>query len=524
MNGFNKKYLQVFAVIISLGAMTVATMQCSKIEHLQEIEHRPESKIEEGSFVLDSRGEAITPPIYLNFIYTFPHMGEDLTLLSTTESVLDYHSRKISYAFDLLENFDTIEDQLNETKSVLYLSPQIIEICLGDTETKLATYLLENEISDFSDGVSEEVPSGCINLLKSVIQDGGNVGLYYSNEVFIDAFPENWTRISIDVSTDESDLQAGSFNTAVALYQRLLEMLTDVLEPEANQYLYLNFSKDLYPNLYSNADEAQFTFWRALLSENNFKMIITNATEEFEEMFGHQVLNTYRPGFSGNILSKDKNTSFHFSSALKFDEDLSRLKTKIAFTHLNWILETQKNSKKIFNNGVEINLGLLNENSYRDTLIGHYEWMTNNLINKKNKTNHLIAAISSIHETYDAITHYEDNSSRSLFSYDSINKIESLYPYDLVLQQMMAGASFESYLTQGNDVIGAVFSGGDFVSDPINRFGVIFDPGNVELSAVLHEITTKDPLNLSVRYQFGEIEALDEYNFGEENYIIIFEN
>ena len=270
--------------------MTVATMQCSKIEHLQEVEPMPESKIEEGSFVLDSRGEAITPPIYLNFIYTFPHMDEDLTLLSTTESVLDYHSRKISYAFDLLESFDTVEEQLNESKSVLYLSPQFIEVCLGDTETKLLSYLLENEISDFGDSEPESVSSGCINLLKSVIQDGGNVGLYYSNEVFIDAFPENWTRISIDVSTDESDLLAGSFNTAVALYQRLLEILSDVLEPDSDPYLYLNFSKDLYPNLYSNADEAQFTFWRTLLSENNFKMITTNATEEFEEMFAIRFL------------------------------------------------------------------------------------------------------------------------------------------------------------------------------------------------------------------------------------------
>ena len=134
--------------------------------------------------------------------------------------------------------------------------------------------------------------------------------------------------------------------------------------------------------------------------------------------------------------------------------------------------------------------------------------MTNNLINKKNKTNHLIAAISSMHETYEAIVHYYEDSSRSLFSYDSTNKIESLYPYDLVLQQMMAGASFESYLTQGNDVIGAVFSGGDFVSGITNRFGVIFDPGNVELSAVLHEITTEESLNLSVRYQDGEVGAL----------------
>ena len=54
-------------------------------------------------------------------------MDEDLTLLSTTESVLDYHSRKISYAFDLLENFDTVEEQLNESKSVLYLSPQFMK-------------------------------------------------------------------------------------------------------------------------------------------------------------------------------------------------------------------------------------------------------------------------------------------------------------------------------------------------------------------------------------------------------------
>ena len=58
------------------------------------------------------------------------------------------------------------------------------------------------------------------------------------------------------MSTDESDLLAGSFNTAVALYQRLLEILSDVLEPDSDPYLYLNFSKDLYPNLYSNADSA----------------------------------------------------------------------------------------------------------------------------------------------------------------------------------------------------------------------------------------------------------------------------
>ena len=43
-----------------------------------------------------------------------------------------------------------------------------------------------------------------------------------------------------------------------------------------------------------------------------------------------------------------------------------------------------------------------------------------------------------MHETYEAIVHYYEDSSRSLFSHDSINKIESLYPYDLVLQQMMA--------------------------------------------------------------------------------------
>ena len=524
MKGFNKKYLQIFAVICALGLMTVATMQCSKIEHLQEDVSRPESKIEEGSFVLDSRGESITPPIYLNFIYTFPHLEEDLTHLTTTESVLDYHSRKNSYAIELLKSFESIEGLLNESKSVIYLSPQSIEICLGDTETELQTYLLENEITDFSDGESEVVSSKCINLLKSVIRDGGNVGLYYSNEIYADAFPENWRRVSIDVSTDESALLSGSFNSAVVLYQRLLEMLTGVLGPDSNQFLYLNFSKDLYPNLYFDADEAQYTFWNKHLSENNFKVIKTNATEKFEEMFGHQVLNSYRPSFSGNILSKDKNTPFYFGSIFKFDEDLSKLKTKISFTHLNWILETQKNSKMIFNQGIEIDLSLLSENSYRDTLIGFYEWMANNFLNKKNKTNYLIATISSIDETYEAIKFYDDNNPRSLFSYDSTNKIESLYPYDLSLQQMMAEASFESYLTQGNDIIGAVFSGGNFVSIPTNRFGVIFDPGNVELSAVLDDITTLDSPNLSVRYQSGEVEGLNDYNFGDENYIIIFEN
>ena len=49
MNGFNKKYLQVFAVIIS-GVMTVATMQCSKIEHLQAVEPMPEKLKREALF------------------------------------------------------------------------------------------------------------------------------------------------------------------------------------------------------------------------------------------------------------------------------------------------------------------------------------------------------------------------------------------------------------------------------------------------------------------------------------------
>ena len=283
-------------------------------------------------------------------------------------------------------------------------------------------------------------------------------------------------------------------------------------------------SKDLYPNLYSNADEAQFTFWNTLLSENKFKVITTNATEEFEEMFGHQVLNTYRPSFSGNILNAQMNTSFIFSPVIKIDEDLTRLKTKTSFTHLNWILEAQRDQLKIFNQAVEIDLGLVGESRYRDIAIGLYEWMANNIINKKNKTNHLIASKTSIDETYEAIINYEDNNFKSLFSYDSSTKIESLYPYDLVLQQMMAGASFESYLTQGNDIIGAVFSGGGFVSNSTKRFGVIFDPGNVEIEVVVDEISTEESLNLSVRYQSGEVRSLNEYNFIDENYIIIFEN
>ena len=537
MKNFNKKYLQVFLILAGVFAMVQMTMQCSKIENLGDEEIiRPDSKLEEGSFVLNSRGSSIIPPIQLQYVYLFSPYEKDLTLISSDQDKLDYLSQKIDHFDHQLDSILEIHQLVTKTGNVFYLTPQFIEVCAGNIQQDLESFLLTaSDVSGVTDDYINELldfKQHCLAKLKELVSLGNSIGLIYSNDVFSSNFPENWVISSIDIESSNIDFHRDSFHYAVDTYQTFLEEVLNRTPEVSEQAIYLNFQEDIYPNLLSGDDQSSSAYWKELLENSSFKTISTNATNKFQEFFGHPVLTPYSSMLDGSIFHSDKDSKLSIVSFTEVLNDLGSMdmeKIQVLFFYslFNWMAEAAKEKLSVYNFSVCLKSDQLMGGEFSlEQMTNFHEWVQNNFVNAKDKYELTVASNSSFETLNELITNYQNTNYKNIFNYPSNEYKLELYPFEIVIQKYLLNSTFIDFLYNDNgDFVGYIFQGGNSVLTSETKWVMTFslDHLNDNIETIKTVINQSSSGVYKIRRPDGSIENLSQFQASDEKYLILYQ-